>query len=195
MFRFARASTGIEASKPFCAKGGGRPITSSAVQPSRRSAGAFHEQRRPSSVERAHRNGRSGERCQIHKSTIYQLPPESSSSSRPSAGNGSEKRNPWARSQPSARKPSSCSASSTPSAAAVSPRARAMCMIAVATGEPSPFGLEIRHERPVDLNDVDGESMQVVERAEAGAEVVDRQFDAELLEAHEQVERGVAFVD
>ena len=42
------------------------------------------------------------------------------------------------------------------------------------------------HERPVDLDAVDGQAAQVLERRVAGAEVVDRDPDTELLELAER---------
>ena len=41
---------------------------------------------------------------------------------------------------------------------------------------------QLRNERPVDLQDVDGKSVQVCKRGVSGAEVVDGELDAELLE-------------
>ena len=50
-------------------------------------------------------------------------------------------------------------------------------------------------ERGRDLEDVDGEALQVAERRVAGAEVVDRQPHAERLELVQLLERCVAALD
>jgi hypothetical protein len=49
---------------------------------------------------------------------------------------------------------------------------------------PSGFFAELRDERAVDLERVDGELLEVGERGVAGAEVVDRDAHAELLDRH-----------
>src|SRR5215813_5211882 len=51
---------------------------------------------------------------------------------------------------------------------------------------------QVAHERAVDLDDVEGERLQVAERGEAGAEVVDRHAAAEVADGREEA-RG--FVD
>src|SRR6266851_3794732 len=53
--------------------------------------------------------------------------------------------------------------------------------------EAARIGRDLAHERDVDLEAVDGEALQVREVREAGAEVVDAERDAGLLEAlHER---------
>jgi hypothetical protein len=51
---------------------------------------------------------------------------------------------------------------------------------------------EVRHEGPVDLDDVDGELVEVAERGVAGAEVVERDHGAEILQVVEHDQRPFA---
>ena len=51
------------------------------------------------------------------------------------------------------------------------------------------------YERPVNLDAVDGEPAQVLERRVAGAEVVDRDLDPELLDLGEHADRRLGILD
>ena len=81
---------------------------------------------------------------------------------------------------------SSCSA---PSAITSMPRSCAIAMIErrITGRAPLPFGA---HERLVDLDRVEREALQVGERRMAGAEIVEREADAELAHARQHL-RGI----
>jgi len=69
-----------------------------------------------------------------------------------------------------------------PSATGWRRRMPASSMIAAVSAESSPPSFDAVDERLVDLQDVDREPSDVVQRGVAGAEVVDRELDAELLQ-------------
>ena len=89
-----------------------------------------------------------------------------------SAGWGRENRNPCPSRQPRYHKSASCSRVSIPSATTSMPSTRASStMVRTICSAWSPSVMR-EHERAVDLQHVERECMQVVQRAVAGAEVV-----------------------
>ena len=92
-------------------------------------------------------------------------------------------RNPWPWSQPRSTRRWSWLSCSMPSAMTSSPRLWARPMMAVTSAVLPASRLDQRiDERLVDLEDVDGEALEVAEGGVAGPEVVDGDADAHLPE-------------
>ena len=111
-----------------------------------------------------------------------------------SAGRAGPKRKPWPSSHPIARSCWSCSGVSMPSATVDSRRARARLDDRVDDRGAVLLLAHPRDERPVDLQRLDREPLEVRQRRVAGAEVVDREVEAESTERTERAQRrlGVA---
>ena len=106
------------------------------------------------------------------------------------AGVGSAKRYPWMQSHPNASRVARWSASSTPSAIEVSPRALVTSMTLHECRAFAVHG-ESLDECFVDLDDVDRQIAQSVERRIAGAVVVDRESQSEVFEGVEPGQSSV----
>ena len=108
---------------------------------------------------------------------------------RASRSSGLAKKYPWPRSQCSSSSRSSWSARSMPSATGFRSRSCASLRIAAVSAGLAGVGVHDVHERLVDLQDVDRELLDVVQRRVAGAEVVDREQHAERLQLAEPLDR------
>ena len=111
------------------------------------------------------------------------------------AGHGLANRNPWARVHPSAIRVAAATSVSTPSATICRPNEPARPMIERTMARSWALIAQVADEPAVDLEYVDRQGFELGERAVAGAEIVDGDVDADVLEPAEGGQRLLRVAD